>query len=337
MMEKLGDGLTDVASVEEEISPAAEKSLTHGILATAYSLTGVKYLYGGTSPESGFDCSGFVRYVFSQNGVDLPRSSGDLMQIGVKVSREDLRPGDLLFYWRTRGGRSTHVGLYTGDGLYMHSPRTGYTVEETEAFGKYTMARFIQARRIYNDPNAAPLPKSEKEALIAQALASNLSASAKKKSASSGNTASVKKKGSSAPSTAAVTAKSASTYKVKPGDSIWIIAHRLGISPSKILGANGLGKKHTLRVGQKLNIPGAPSEAKVEAKSEQVAQKTTKASAGKKVKNTPSTEEKVYQVKQGDSIWILARKFGVSTNNIIKANKLNSGRALKVGQTLAIP
>ena len=312
VMEKLGEGLTDLASLEEK-NPSGEDSLIHDILATAYAQTGVKYLYGGTNPQRGLDCSGFVQYVYSQNGIDLPRTTNDQIRIGTKIDRKDLRPGDLVFYWRNRGLRTKHVGIYTGGGLLIHSPRTGYTVQETEAFSRYNLARYIQARRVVDDPNASPLLPEEKESIIAKALASNLTAKAKKQSSKN---------------------ISDMVYKVKSGDSVWKIARRYGVPYSSILHANGLSKKHTLRIGQTIKIPGVKSKSKSTQEST-VAKNSPASQPEKKVETT--TTDKVYHVQKGDSIWILARRFGVSTNNLLQANNLQAGQTLRIGQPLAIP
>jgi len=94
------------------------------IPAIAARYLGTPYRYGGTSPQTGFDCSGFVQYVFAQAGISLPRTSMTQQQIGTRVSMNALQPGDLVF----RGYPAYHVGIYVGGGQAIHSPRTGYTV-----------------------------------------------------------------------------------------------------------------------------------------------------------------------------------------------------------------
>ncbi|HHV98864.1 MAG TPA: SH3 domain-containing protein [Clostridiaceae bacterium] len=92
------------------------------IVEFAKTLLGVRYKYGGASPSSGFDCSGFVYYVYKQFGITLERSSRDQSQKGTKVDKADLVPGDLVFF-DTNGGRNgvNHVGIYIGDGKFIHS------------------------------------------------------------------------------------------------------------------------------------------------------------------------------------------------------------------------
>ncbi|MBQ7035899.1 MAG: C40 family peptidase [Clostridia bacterium] len=109
----------------EPEAPAAEESAPtagENILAYAKNFLGVPYRYGGSSP-SGFDCSGFVKFVYGYFGVNLPRTSYSQMQSGYAVSTDALQPGDLLFF---RGGG--HVGIYAGDNMYIHAPQTGRTV-----------------------------------------------------------------------------------------------------------------------------------------------------------------------------------------------------------------
>jgi len=91
---------------------------------------GTPYRWGGTSPSTGFDCSGFTSYVFRQVGVNLPRVSRNQINAGQRVSRADIRPGDLVFF----GNPIHHVGIYAGGGQMIHSPRTGDVVRYSPAF-----------------------------------------------------------------------------------------------------------------------------------------------------------------------------------------------------------
>lgn len=100
-----------------DIKPTYLKALDY-----AKSFVGVPYVYGGNSP-SGFDCSGYVMYVMSEFGINLPRTSYEQMQSGLEINFEDAIPGDLLFF--RNGG---HVGIYVGNGQYIHAPQSGRTV-----------------------------------------------------------------------------------------------------------------------------------------------------------------------------------------------------------------
>ena len=114
----------------------------------AMSMLGINYRYGGTSPETGLDCSGLVRYVFKEAwGTDLPRTSAEISRIGERVDKLDLRPGDLVVDNPLRRGFS-HVGIYLGDRKFIHSPSAGGQVRIEDMDLAYWKKRFNGARRI---------------------------------------------------------------------------------------------------------------------------------------------------------------------------------------------
>lgn len=114
----------------------------------ALAFVGTPYARGGTSPERGFDCSGLVVYVYrSALGIDLPRRVADLKRVGKPVRLSDLEPGDLLFY-NTRHRPYSHVGIYVGEGRFVHAPRPGARVRVEAIDKRYWRARFNGARRI---------------------------------------------------------------------------------------------------------------------------------------------------------------------------------------------
>jgi len=112
------------------------------IVGFARHLLGVRYSYGGTSPASGFDCSGFTRFVFAHFGIDLPHYSGAQFGLGRRVSRAGLRPGDLVFF-----DGLGHVGIYVGRGRFTHAPHTGTRVSIDSLSGWYG-SRYDGARRV---------------------------------------------------------------------------------------------------------------------------------------------------------------------------------------------
>lgn len=117
----------------------------------ALNLLGIHYRRGGSSPEAGFDCSGFVSHVFREGlGLMLPRSSKEMSRSGEEVSREELRPGDLVFFNTMRHAFS-HVGIYLGDNQFVHAPRTGGRVRIEDLNQSYWMKRFNGARRVSPD------------------------------------------------------------------------------------------------------------------------------------------------------------------------------------------
>jgi cell wall-associated NlpC family hydrolase len=118
------------------------------LLQTLLAL-GVDYRYGGNSPESGFDCSGLVAHVFREAyGIDLPHNARAQSRLGARVSLSELRAGDLVFY-NTLNRAFSHVGIYLGDGRFVHAPKTGAQVRVESIRGRYWMRRFDGARRIY--------------------------------------------------------------------------------------------------------------------------------------------------------------------------------------------
>jgi cell wall-associated NlpC family hydrolase len=114
----------------------------------ALSLVGTRYAAGGGSPETGFDCSGLVAYVFARSmQLRLPRNTFDLARAGAAVGRGDLRPGDLVFY-NTQRRAYSHVGIYLGESRFVHAPSTGGAVRIEEMDLRYWTQRFDGARRV---------------------------------------------------------------------------------------------------------------------------------------------------------------------------------------------
>lgn len=117
----------------------------------AVDLLGIRYRRGGSSPEAGFDCSGFVSHVFSEGlGLVLPRSSREMSQSGAAINRDQLRPGDLVFFDTMRKAFS-HVGIYLGDDQFVHAPRSGGRVRIEDLRQSYWAKRFNGARRVAPD------------------------------------------------------------------------------------------------------------------------------------------------------------------------------------------
>ena len=128
-------------------APAAT-DLASSILATARSQIGAPYRSGGCDPRGGFDCSGFVHWVYAANGVDLPRISHDQASVGRSVAPRDLRPADLLFFRTSWRDSTTHVGIYVGQGRFIHSPTSGGAVREESLDLPYWSSRLTDVRRV---------------------------------------------------------------------------------------------------------------------------------------------------------------------------------------------
>ncbi|MEN9384626.1 MAG: hypothetical protein RL323_1769 [Pseudomonadota bacterium] len=142
-----------------------------GLVVTAMGFLGVPYKRGGESVESGFDCSGLVRSVYEQSlGLVLPRRAKDQAQSTRTIAKEELKPGDLVFFNTMRSAFS-HVGIYIGDGKFVHAPRTGAQVRVEDMREAYWKKRFNGARRVDGAQGFQP----ELGGLIAPAAAGNAS------------------------------------------------------------------------------------------------------------------------------------------------------------------
>lgn len=131
-----------------ERSPAPGPDAARDAAVLAVSLVGVPYRNGGTSPDSGFDCSGLVWYVYRQAaGLALPRSAVEMERAGWRVEPEEIRAGDLVFY-NTLGRAYSHVGIYVGDRRFVHAPSSGGNVEIVSMQNAYWARRFSGARRL---------------------------------------------------------------------------------------------------------------------------------------------------------------------------------------------
>jgi cell wall-associated NlpC family hydrolase len=120
-------------------------------LEGALDLIGIRYRRGGSSPERGFDCSGFVNHVFREGlGLYLPRSAREMSKSGEPVAKNELQPGDLVFF-NTMRRTFSHVGIYLGDNLFVHAPRTGGSIRIENLDARYWTKRFNGARRVVTE------------------------------------------------------------------------------------------------------------------------------------------------------------------------------------------
>ena len=121
------------------------------LVMQAMGLLGVPYKRGGTSEEKGFDCSGFVRHMYEKSvGLVLPRRAEEQAKVTEEINRSELKPGDLVFF-NTLKRTFSHVGIYVGDGKFIHAPRPGKAVRVDDMREAYWQQRFNGARRVQVD------------------------------------------------------------------------------------------------------------------------------------------------------------------------------------------
>ncbi|MDR2872287.1 MAG: C40 family peptidase [Xanthomonadaceae bacterium] len=130
------------------VVPASDPAAANAVVMRALSLVGIPYRYGGNTPESGFDCSGLINYIY-QDMLDLrlPRTSRELAQIqGPKLPQKQLAAGDLVFFGNR--GQVNHVGIYIGEGRFVHAPSNGGTVRLDMLDGTYWRDNYTGAKRV---------------------------------------------------------------------------------------------------------------------------------------------------------------------------------------------
>lgn len=143
-----------------QVSQSLGKEQADDVLFRALGLVGVPYKYGGNTPQSGFDCSGLIKYVYAETvGLELPRTTAGMM--GTKspsVARSQLRSGDVVFFATSGGRRVSHAGIYVGDGRFVHAPSTGGTVRLDSLDSPYWNKNYLQAKRFLPEQRLASHP-----------------------------------------------------------------------------------------------------------------------------------------------------------------------------------
>lgn len=147
ILSKIGGQI--IQTGENVVQQVSER--TGDLVSTAIGFLGIPYLRGGNSAETGFDCSGFVRAIYKETiGLVLPRSADQQASATQKIDRSELKPGDLVFF-NTMKRTFSHVGIYLGEGKFIHSPRSGSSVRIEDMRIPYWNVRFDGARRVQGD------------------------------------------------------------------------------------------------------------------------------------------------------------------------------------------
>lgn len=127
-----------------------QEELVRGeLLRVANQFIGVAYQWGEAGPGEGFDCSGLAMMVYQLIGLDMPRSSKEQFRLGRPLPSHQLRPGDLVFFTTARSGLVSHVGIYAGDGLFIHAPGSGKSVRRASLTSTYFRKRYLGARAYF--------------------------------------------------------------------------------------------------------------------------------------------------------------------------------------------
>ena len=146
--EDAGSSFADAAAATVKDAASTALHSAQDLTSAALDLIGIRYKWGGSTPETGLDCSGLVRFVFQQvTGVMLPRTARDMSRLGAQVAPSELQPGDLVFF-NTQRLAFSHVGIYLGDNRFIHAPRRGHEVEVATLDSNFWHNRFNGARRL---------------------------------------------------------------------------------------------------------------------------------------------------------------------------------------------
>ncbi len=145
----------EITAPSQAASPMAED-----VLFSALGLVGTPYRYGGNTPDSGFDCSGLIGYVYrGAAGVALPRTTVEMSRMrSANVGRDALQGGDLLFFATDGGRRVSHAAIYVGEGRFVHAPSSGGTVRLDSLGNRYWAKTYLGAKRVLEDERLARNP-----------------------------------------------------------------------------------------------------------------------------------------------------------------------------------
>ncbi|WP_431777308.1 C40 family peptidase [Ottowia caeni] len=158
-----------ISRLSDTIHHATDRA--SNLVVNAMGALGVPYRFGGTSAETGFDCSGFVRAMVQQTvGMLLPRSSEQQAAATEQIEKAELKPGDLVFF-NTRRRAYSHVGIYVGDEKFIHAPRSGARVRVESMESRYWTTRFNGARRVLSDSSGETMQASSSRVITRESPA----------------------------------------------------------------------------------------------------------------------------------------------------------------------
>ncbi|NYT62193.1 C40 family peptidase [Alcaligenaceae bacterium] len=157
LSKRQSDPLGAYLASSEYPSNSAPQQSNRTLASTALNFLGIKYSFGGETPNTGFDCSGLVSYAAEKSlGLKLPRRSAEIAREGKSIKTSELKKGDLVFF-NTRGHRNSHVGIYLGDSKFVHAPRAGSVVRVESMDIAYWKKRYNGARRLAANNTPAKL------------------------------------------------------------------------------------------------------------------------------------------------------------------------------------
>lgn len=337
---------------------ASECPLIDSIIDFAKTKLGCAYASGGTGPRS-FDCSGFMYYTFGHFNIKLGRSSRDQFVMGQKVDRNDIRPGDLVFWYRGKGYIG-HVGLVVSvdsahNFTFIHSATHGKGVRYDNSTGNWYSSTYAGARRIIEcdeDGRAAMIAPDGKSSMLANTTPKPETDTVAKISDNTVPTSTTAKPAS----TPSKMVEKTTYHKIKNGETLSTIARKYHVSVSQLKKWNHL-RSDMIHAGDKLKIVRKVSAPKIELAANEVVGGATTSAPADKTPETPKTEtvstdktstpttvddptpiqpQTIYhKINSGETLSMIARKYQVTVEQIKQWNHLESDM-IRAGESLKI-
>ena len=276
------------------------------LVQLALTKKGKPYVRAGSGPNS-FDCSGFTMWVYKQFGIDLPHGSVTQFKVGKKVERKDIRPGDLVFFYRSRC--VGHVGLVTevdsaGNVTFIHAStyKTGVKIDHLES--NWYAKTFCGTRRIFEcaDDTTSRVPVVFEPDTIAVSVADTVAASP-----------------------AAPPAPTCIVHRVQKGETLYAISKKYGVTVNEIQSWNHLPSPDKLSIGQSLKIYKRGTVAAANA-----------ASSAPSTPSAPAPKPVYHKIKAGETLGSIAAKYHTTVSKLQKLNKMGNSTFLREGKTLRV-